>query len=368
MIAAGIVCFHPAHGAERAINPGECVKAGRDRVCAPKCQSAPKPAPCPPAKPCPTEKPCPPVSTPAPVPQPAPVPPPVPEPVSCHKTVTPSAMQHAHDASKGGETYCVTDGTRTSGLIITKPITFLAAPGARPKINPGMDPEGQIQIYADDVTFDGFEVFGGYIGFHFYGDNLTLRNNYAHHSKLGNFIGATYQRPITKQVIENNISEWGGYDLAGKSIEGVSPKNVHAFYWADYACEGITGLEVRNNVARHTTGRAMLFNGLSGGSGSPCETKMTGNSIVENIGEGVSWGLAGYYNFDNNIVRHNSFSMTGYPPTQDQDHPCFALYSSVRNTIVSNECVTPWKGNMDAGAVQDFGGSRDNTVTNNTMK
>jgi len=138
---------------------------------------------------------------------------------SCTKIINPGqSIQAAVTNAQSGNVICVRAGTYQERLLIkTANITLMAYPGdARPIIDgayvlPVLTAKnrfaGLIQIGADHVTVDGFEVrrstARGLTTGH---DNVTIRNMIIRDSKeVGLIVTGSTQNPATNVLVENNV-------------------------------------------------------------------------------------------------------------------------------------------------------------------
>lgn len=360
-----IVGYLPVKG--QTINPGDSATIFcRDCLPCPVCPVCPTLPPVPVPTPAPQ-----PTASPSPVPSPTPQPSPTPTPPS-GSTVTIGAMQTAINAASPGDTICIGNGTWSGPLHISKRIILKAAPGASPVIEPGLDSNGKVWIYtgAEGTVVEGFEVRYGYEGFKIFASNVTLRGNYIHHNRLGNIMLVADTKPLTSGLIEDNEIDWPGYDSRNRVYSGVSPKNAHGIYFSDYRCRGISGVTVRRNTFRNGGGRAIQGNTEScGNSGS-----VRNNLIEDNLIENHSYGIIGWVNFNDNIIRGNIISTYDYPSTNDTDHYCVGFWKSNGNLIANNECEPSMLGNAAGSnglAEYHMGTSPNglnNTFLNNTVR
>ncbi len=357
-----IAASWPAHG--QTINPGDSATIFcRDCLPCPVCPVCPTlpPVPVPTPAPKPTATPIP-TPSPTPVPTPAPTPPP-----GSTATVTIGAMQTAINAAKPGDTILVGNGIWRGPLYITKPVILKAAPGASPVIEPGLTSNGKVWIYAEaeGAVLEGFEIRYGYEGIKSFASNVTLRGNYIHHNRLGNIMLVADTKPLTSGLIEDNEIDWPGYDSRNRVYSGVSPKNAHGIYFSDYKCRGISGVTVRRNTFRNGGGRAIQGNTEScGNSGS-----VRNNLIADNLIENHSYGIIGWVNFNDNIIRGNIISTYDYPSTNDEYHHCVGFFKSNGNLVANNTCEPVSLGNAGGGIAHNhYNQPLNNTYLNNTVR
>jgi len=243
-------------------------------------------------------------------------------------------------ASQPGWTILVKTGTYnravtflTSGTV-AEPIVMKPYPGHTPVFDFTNSPDNypRIQIQAEYITVEGFEVKNGWDGIKIVagGHNATIRDNYVHDN---DFMGVVVVNG-NNNVIENNEIARNG--ISGKCmINGVdSPRHCHGIYFSNWQCAGgnIGNLVQNNNIHDHP-GSAVQFNGLMAGV---CSTHMTGNVIRNNRFENNSSGMNIYYGLFDNEISGNTFIMNSYPETNEKYPAFLRIYGSADNVITNN--------------------------------
>lgn len=244
------------------------------------------------------------------------------------------SIQAAISQAAPGDTIVVSAGTYAENLVINKRLALLGGgdgsgdPAAR---NPSAHVTtiqaaaatpsiGFNGVQASDSVIDGFTITGGKSGIdagpHQRPDRLTIANN----------------------IIENNgiISE--NHDNCGGGI------------WIK---EGCSGHVIRDNIIRNN------FSGLGGGIHSSADdTRITGNQISGNLAYSDHGGgvyLIGHpVYFENNVVEHNSVSMSPKIPWGSGG----GIFCDGSATVVYvRRCISRFNHANDYGAGLDSDGA-----------
>lgn len=242
------------------------------------------------------------------------------------------------------------------------PITIKNYPDEKPVIVPSLDFAHRVELNAEYIVLDGFEIYGGWDGIKLYKGNNIVRNNYVHHNKFGGIIIAATVREISNVLLENNVVESNGYEPdSNNPYPGISPKNVHGIYISDFSCKGTNDITIKDNVIRDHGGRALLWNGEG------CSTTKMRNTLVEvNLMENNSWGFAFFYNVEGAVITNNVIVLNSRPETNDTVWTFFGIWESEGNTISENEFHSTLS-DVDAITITDEE-SENNTVDNNLWR
>jgi parallel beta-helix repeat protein len=327
-----------------------------------------EPTPTPVATPVPTPVPTP-VATPVPTPSPTTPPGPVPTPIP---TAPPSGgsgdsgvsdaplapanlrilvvakdgsgnyttIQAAVNNSKPGDTIQVKEGVYKEGVSFTKsgtstqPIALMNFPGHSPVIDPGggkypSDFSLRVELSAEWIIIEGFEVKYGWDGVKVYKPHNTIRNNWIHHNRYQGILVVS----TSDVFIESNTIEYNGTDPGAcynSEWGGESPKHCHGIYMSDYSCTGMSDITIRGSVLSNHGGRGIQWNGYG------CSSKMQNTLVENNIIENNSWGMVLYHNVENSIIINNTFVMEKYPSTDDTSHTFVSIWKSTQNIIKNN--------------------------------
>ena len=276
-----------------------------------------------------------------------------------------TTIQEAVDSAVPGDIIRVIGGVYTGKIVVTnsgtrlRPITIEAYPGHKPIIVPGKSEGDRVEIDAEWIVFQGFEVMKGRDGVKLYKGNNVIRNNKIHRNSYQGILVVSTDN-IT---IENNIIEWNGTgkgECYSEDWGGSSPKHCHGIYLSDYKCEGISGVTIRGNVLRNHGGRGILMNGLK------CSSWIENLDIEKNLIENNSWGMAIYHRVRDSRIKNNRFILEKYPSTDDTSHAHLGIWKSSNNEIQNNYFES---SNPGAAALEVFDmESADNSVDYNTWK
>jgi parallel beta-helix repeat protein len=220
----------------------------------------------------------------------------------------------------------------TSGTALL-PITMKPYPGHAPVFDFTNSPDAtpRLEIDAEYITIQGFEVTNGYDGIKIYKDHATIRNNHIHdNSKQGILV-----INASNTVIENNKIAENGVDPGECLRDGVSsPKHCHGIYFSNFNCAGANSKNtVRYNHVSGHGGAAVQFNGLDT---VVCPDSFTGNDISYNQFIDNAVGMNLYYKFDGNDIKNNTFIVTQIPNTNENSPSFLAIWRSENNNIKSN--------------------------------
>lgn len=278
-----------------------------------------------------------------------------------------TGIQQAVREAVPGTVITVRAGTYKENLVFgnsgtaEQPITLRNYPGEAPVIIPGTGLADRVELNAEYIVVEGFEILGGYDGVKIYKSNNIVRNNYVHNNKFAGILVAVTTAGISNVVIENNVVESNGFEPdTGDPFPGLSLKNVHGIYISDFACLGTNNITIINNTILGHGGRAIQWNGEN------CGTKMRGTVVEGNLIENNSWGLALFYNVEGAVITNNVFNSNSRPETNDTFWTFFGIWGSENNVISGNEFNSSLS-DMSAMIVVDEP-STHNTVDENTWR
>jgi len=247
-------------------------------------------------------------------------------------------VQQAVREAVPGTIITVRAGTYNENIVFRKsgtaeqPITLRNYPDEMPVIIPGTGLAQRVELNAEYIIVEGFEIQGGYDGFKIYKSNNIVRNNYVHNNKFTGILVAATTGEISNVVIENNLVESNGFEPGTDApYPGLSLKNIHGIYMSDFACVGMNNITIRNNTINGHGGRAIQWNGEN------CGTKMRGTVVEGNLIENNSWGLALFYNVEGASITDNVFVFDTRPETNDTFWTFFGIWGSENNVISGNE-------------------------------
>jgi len=280
----------------------------------------------------------------------------------------------AYSSASCGDLIHVRNGTYTLNSILSlnknctngNEIIIRNYPGENPKIacnNPASSNDvKRVEANGQYNVWDGIEISNCWDGFKVHNSNNQILNSKIHNNIFSGIVISPLNPNISGIVIRGNTLEVNGYAESGNCTVGVatnciektnptngqplSLKNVQQIYFSNSTCNNIVGAQVDNNTIRNFGGRALQFNGLTGGSGSPCSSNGIRNIIFENntILNG-SWGMSFFYGSGNNIIRNNTFALNNWPNTNDSEHTFMGLWG-VRDTQITenqfNSNTTVW--------------------------
>lgn len=248
-----------------------------------------------------------------------------------------SIQQAVRDAVPG-TVITVRAGTYNENLVFRKsgtaeqPITLRNYPEETPIIIPGTGFAQRVELNAEYIIVEGFEIQGGYDGVKIYKSNNIVRNNYVHNNKFTGILIAATTTEISNVIVENNLVESNGFEPGtGNPFSGLSLKNIHGIYISDFACVGTSNIAIRLNTILGHGGRAIQWNG------DGCGTKMRGTVVEGNLIENNSWGLALFYNVEGALITDNVFVFDRRPETNDTLWTFFGIWGSENNIISDNE-------------------------------
>ncbi|MEQ9618987.1 MAG: right-handed parallel beta-helix repeat-containing protein [Deltaproteobacteria bacterium] len=276
-----------------------------------------------------------------------------------------TTIQGAVDSAVPGDIIRVIGGVYTGKIVVKnsgtrlRPITIEAYPGHKPIIVPGKGEGDRVEIDAEWIVFQGFEVMKGWDGVKLYKGNNIIRNNKIHRNTYqGILIISTDNITIENNIIESNGTGKG--ECYNKDWRGSSPKHCHGIYLSDFECKGISGVAIRGNVIRNHGGRGIQMNG------SKCSTWIENLDIEKNLIEDNSWGMAIYHHVRNSRITNNKFILEKYPSTDDTSHTHLGIWKSSNNEIQNNYFQS---ANPGVAALEVFDAeSADNSVDYNTWK
>jgi len=254
-------------------------------------------------------------------------------------------ISDAIDDALPGDTIQVKDGIYVERVNIDVsgtrdlPIALVNYPGHNPVIDPGGGeypteccPSGgtpRVEINAEWVIVEGFEIRYGWDGIKLYKGHNTIRNNWIHHNKYqGILVVSTNDIFVNGNTIEYNGTDNGTCIISGE----FSPKHCHAIYLSDFSCEGLDNVTIRGNLLSNQGGRGIQWNGSSCSS----SVKMRNTLVENNILENNSWGIVLYYNVENSLIRNNTFVQESYPDTNDSSHTFISIWRSTGNIVANN--------------------------------
>ena len=285
-----------------------------------------------------------------------------------------STISDAIDSAVPGDTIQVKDGIYVERVAINTsgtrelPIALVNYPGHSPVIDPGGGeypsdccPSGgtpRVEIDAEWIIVEGFEIRYGWDGMKLYRGHNTIRNNWIHHNKYqGILVVSTNDIFIDGNTIEYNGTDNGTCIISG----GSSPKHCHAIYLSDFSCKGLDNVTIRRNMLSNQGGRGIQWNGSGCGS-----VKMRNTLVENNILENNSWGIVLYHNVENSLIRNNTFVQESYPNTNDSSHTFISIWRSTGN-IVTNNIFYSTRGDVSGVHIRDSE-STQNTFDYNLWK
>lgn len=273
-------------------------------------------------------------------------------------------IQQAVRDAVPGSVITVRAGTYNENIVFSRsgtaelPIILKNFPDEMPVIIPGTGLAERVELNAEHIIVEGFEIEGGYDGIKIYKSNNIVRNNYVHNNKFAGILIAATTSEISNVLVENNIVESNGFKPdTGDPYSGLSLKNIHGIYISDFECVGTNDITIKNNTITGHGGRAIQWNGEG------CDTKMRGTIVEDNLIENNSWGLALFYNVEGASITNNVFMSDSRPETNDTFWTFFGIWGSENNTITGN-AFTSTLPDMTALIVVDEQ-STHNTVDEN---
>jgi len=259
-------------------------------------------------------------------------------------------IQEASDNAVPGDIIRVIKGVYQGRIDIknsgtrSKPITIEAYPGHHPIIVPGKGDEDRVEINAEWIVFQGFEVMKGWDGIKLYKGNNVIRNNKIHDNRYqGILVVSTDDITIEGNTIESNGT--GNGECYEKDWGGVSPKHCHGIYVSDFDCTGISGITIRGNTIKNHAGRGILVNGYK------CSSWIEDLEIKDNVIENNSWGMGLYYQVKDTRIEKNKFVLDKFPPTDDTSHTHLGIWKSSENIIRNNKFIS---SNTKVAAIEVF--------------
>jgi len=314
--------------------------------------------------------PTPPQPTPAPTPTPQPEPTPQPSPVEVQPDTGVSdaplspankrvivvsidgdgdyrTISDAIDSTVPGDTILVKDGIYVERVNLNTsgtrelPIALMNYPGHSPVIDPGGGeypsnccPSGgtqRVEVNAEWLIIEGFEIRYGWEGIKIYKGHNTIRGNWIHHNSYGGIlVVSTSDVFISKNTIEKNGIEEGS--CINPSTGQRNSKNCHAIYLSEFFCNGMANNTISGNLISNHGGIGIQWNASECGSGGVIRNTLVENNILENN----SWGMALYYNTEDSLIVNNTFVIENYPSTNASDHTFVGIYGSVNNIFMNN--------------------------------
>jgi len=245
-------------------------------------------------------------------------------------------IKEAISKARPGQTVLVKNGTynreldfKTSGTF-RFPITVKAYKDHKPVLDFSDSPDEypRVEIHAEHIIFDGFEIHGGWDGVKIYGSNNIIRNNFIHDNNYqGVLIVNSGNNIIENNKISNNGTNPGACIFDGAS----SPKHCHGIYISNYECGGESnGNIILNNHILNHGGRGIQWNG------SGCKNRIERTVVEGNRIENNSWGIVLYYGVYNSVIRNNTFISKSRPGSDDGTHTLIGIYGSQNNLIEDN--------------------------------
>ena len=244
-----------------------------------------------------------------------------------------------------GQTLWVKDGIYNEYPIITKAsVTLKAYPGAKPVLDCGLTKPAsyysRIEIKAENVTVEGFEVRRCWDGIKVYKDGTVLRNNNIHDNLYQGILAVS----VNNLLMEGNRSASNGKYCEGwpNALTGtnISPRHCHGIYVSNYvsACKDLSGIKVYNNFLEDNPGHGFQVNG-EGCPDNSVQVELKGNTIKNN-GAGMVMYRSGTF-ASKADVRGNNFICETYPVDSDfsvSDHNCISIWglTSYINSDVLN--------------------------------
>lgn len=238
--------------------------------------------------------------------------------------------------SRPGQTIYVKNGTynekidfRTSGTF-EFPITLRPYKDHKPVLDftNSSDENPRVEINADHIVVQGFEIREGWDGVKIYGNNNLIKENHIHSNNISGIIIVNAEN----NIIENNIIDKNGLGSDKCINNGKSnPKQCHGIYLSNYKCRGgLNGNIIRkNHILRHP-GRGIQWNGEG------CNNHIERTVVEENVIENNSWGIVLYHGVYNSVIKNNTFISKSMPKTNDTSHTLIGIYGSEQNLIENN--------------------------------
>ena len=276
-------------------------------------------------------------------------------------------IQQAVRDAVPGSVITVRAGTYNENIVFSRsgtaelPITLKNYPDEMPVIIPGTGLAERVELNAEHIIVEGFEIKGGYDGIKIYKSNNIVRNNYVHNNKFTGILIAATTGEISNVLVDNNIVESNGFEPdTGDPYPDLSLKNVHGIYISDFECVGTSDITISNNTITGHGGRAIQWNGQD------CGTKMRSTIVQDNLIEDNSWGMALFYNVEGATITNNIFISDSRPETNDTFWTFFGIWGS-ENNVISGNTFDSTLPDMTALIVVDEQ-STHNTVDDNTWR
>lgn len=275
-------------------------------------------------------------------------------------------IKEAVSKSQPGQTILVKNGTYNEKIDFISsgtykfPITLKPYKNHKPVLDFTGSPDEypRVEINADHIVIEGFEIRGGWEGVKIYGNNNVIKENHIHSNNLSGIMIVNG----SNNIIENNLIDKNGLGPDKCIYDGQSdPKKCHGIYLSNYKCRGgLDGNNIRNNHILRHPGRGIQWNGQG------CKNGIERTVVEENIIENNSWGMVLYYGVYNSVIRNNSFKSKSIPETNDQNHTLVAIYGSRQNLIENNVFDTEFPQVSGLFVLDEM--SSDNRVNNNSWK
>lgn len=234
-------------------------------------------------------------------------------------------IQDALDEAQPGDTIMVKNGTYVESIRFRidgtrdRPIALVAHPGHDPVINPGggsypADTNARVQLDANWIIIDGFEITYGWDGIRVNEGHNTIRNNWIHHNENQGILTVWFG--VDDLLIENNLIEYNGYETCARSSGEISPRHCHGIYFSRARnCDvPMVNVTVRNNTLTNHGGAGIQWNGYE------CEAGFERFVVEDNRFIDNSRALTLYHNVRDVTIRNNTVSFDSYPETNANPH------------------------------------------------
>jgi hypothetical protein len=235
-------------------------------------------------------------------------------------------IQAALDASEPGDTIRVKSGVYEESLTFfkggtqEKPLALVNYPGHTPVIAPAGATVPTvilgIEIHAEWIILDGFQITASWDGIRVYKGHNTLRNNWLY----ANYGEGILILSASDVVVENNAIDYSG-----------SNGNDHGIGLYDDGCLGMSNLTVRKNVFAYLIGAAVH-------AYSPCpQLSEIRHSLIENnLLENNSSGMVFEAGFNHNVIRNNTIVHIAPSVTGASRHTILSFKGSLGNSVNNN--------------------------------
>lgn len=217
----------------------------------------------------------------------------------------------------------------------------------------------RIEINADYIVFEGFEVTKGYEGIKITnGDNVVIRNNYIHHNDGSGIINV---------FGKNNMFEHNRIESNG--VASGCMRHCHGIYLSNYQCtEAPNNNIIRDNRIWGHGGAAIQFNNYNDDTSTACVEAITANLIEYNQLLENAVGINFYHSVDGNTVKDNTFRVTHSISAQtNESTPSLWQIWDSENNDINNNLFFSDKSSIHALEVYDTASANNNVSDNMWM-